>query len=97
MVSYETQLIMGLQPRHNKLNSGYCRSGRHLRADHGKPDGKGGWKCGACHSEKLHRYYIANRVKALADATAYYQANRDKVLAGNKRRYRERKALKPAG
>lgn len=86
MISYETSLIQGLQPRHNTLHNGYCRSGRHLLAEYGKPDHNGSLKCGACLSEKLHKYYLANRTKALADATAYYQANRDKILARKRKR-----------
>lgn len=82
MISYEIQLIRDLRPRHNRLLNGYCRSGRHLLADHGKPDGR----CGACNSESLHRYYVANRAKALADANAYYQANRNEILARKRQR-----------
>lgn len=82
MTSYEARLIMDLRPRYNKLSTGYCRSGRHLLADHGKADGR----CGACISEKLHSYYVANRAKALADASAYYYANREKILARKRRR-----------
>lgn len=73
MLRYEIRLIRNLSPLHNRLLTGYCRSGRHLLADYGKPDGKGALTCGACKSEYLHRYYVANRPKALADAKRRYQ------------------------
>ena len=81
MLSYEAELIRKLRSRYNTLLNGYCRSGRHLLAEHGKSDGKDHLTCGACMSENLHRYYMANRAKALAEAKAYYRANRDKILA----------------
>lgn len=86
MLRHEAELIGKLQPRYNTLLNGYCRSGRHLLADHAKPDGRGGRKCGACQAEKLHQYYVANRAEAIAYATAYYQANRDKILARKRKR-----------
>jgi hypothetical protein len=86
MLRYEIRLIRDLSPLHNRLLTGYCRSGRHLLADHGKPDGNGALTCGACKTEYLHQYYVANRAKALASATAYYQANRDEILARKRRR-----------
>jgi len=86
MISYETELIRTLQSRYNTLLNGYCRSGRHLLIEHGKSDGKDHLTCGACMSENLHKYYLANRAKALAEAKAYYRANRDRILARNRQR-----------
>jgi hypothetical protein len=77
MLRYEIRLIKDLRPRHNRLLSGYCRSGRHLLADYGKPDGNGVLTCRACKSEYKHRYYVANRAKTLADSKRRYQERKN--------------------
>lgn len=79
MLSYEARLIRDLLPHHNRLSTGYCRSGRHLIAEDAKPDGKGSYVCGACVREWHRQHYLANREERLAAGKAYYQANRDKV------------------
>lgn len=79
MLCYEERLIKELQPRHNRLMTGYCRRGLHLIAEDAKPDGKGRYTCGACVREWHRQHYLDNREERLAASAAYYLANRDKV------------------
>jgi hypothetical protein len=83
MLRYEELLIKDLRPRHNSLMTGYCRSGRHLLAEAGKPN-TNGIVCGACSTEWHRQHYLANREQYLAAASEHYQANRDKILEGRR-------------